>query len=113
MRVRGGLSTGFGGRLPKRTKDTAESTAESSAGASTDSSSFEPSIADVLVIKSMLTKGLSLPPEIVDTITDLAECWPHTTTEASFQEDPTRTARGDTGQENVFLVWPLASHLAL
>lgn len=111
MRPRGGLSTGLWGSLPKRNEDTAESSSDSAAGDSAESSPFEPSIADVLVIKSMLIKGLSLPPEIVDTIADLAECWPHTTTEISFH-DSTNAARGSTGPENVFLVRPPCSDLA-
>ena len=71
----------------------------------------EPGVADVLVVKAMLIKALSLPPEIVDYLIDLAEYWPHTTAGISF-ESPTTVARGDSHMairghnpmENAFLV---------
>ena len=63
----------------------------------------EPSVADVLVVKAMLIKALSLPPEIVDYLIDLAEYWPHTTAGISF-ESPTTVARGASPMENAFLV---------
>jgi hypothetical protein len=47
-------------------------------------SPYQPSIADVLVVKSMLTKGLQLPLELVESIVDQAEYWPHTTTEVNY-----------------------------
>ncbi|KAK0632180.1 hypothetical protein B0T14DRAFT_444779 [Immersiella caudata] len=47
--------------------------------------SYQPSIADVLVIKSMLTKGLHLPLELVESIVDQAEYWPRTTTEVDYK----------------------------
>ncbi len=62
----------------------------------------EPSIADVLVVKAMLIKALSLPPEIVDSLIDLAEYWPHTTSGISF-ERPTTVAQGRI-REDAFLV---------
>jgi len=79
----------------------------------------EPSVADVLVTKAMLNKALALPPEIVDTIVDLAEYWPHTTTELN---DSTLIARGNSAsasirrdrpnRENIFLLRspPLGLH---
>lgn len=70
-------------------------------------STYEPSVADVLVVKCMLTKSLNLPPEIIDTIADLAEYWPHTTTEALFNgscEARGNHIRGQAGIENKFLV---------
>ncbi|KAL2268843.1 hypothetical protein VTJ83DRAFT_3689 [Remersonia thermophila] len=45
---------------------------------STAASLHEPTVADVLVTKAMLSKAL--PREIVDIIIDLAEYWPRTTT---------------------------------
>ncbi|KAK4144991.1 uncharacterized protein C8A04DRAFT_10967 [Dichotomopilus funicola] len=85
------------------------------------SSPFEPTVADVLVVKAMLAKALlatssRLPPEIVDVIVDLAEYWPHTTAELN---DSTIIARGNqlSGRssgdgENVFLLRspPLGLH---
>jgi hypothetical protein len=87
----------------------AGSQGDGTANASPESPAYQPSIADVLVTKAMLTKSLSVPPEIIDTIVDLAEYWPHTTTEAIFGEDYV-AARGNniymqgSGQENGFLV---------
>jgi hypothetical protein len=71
----------------------------------TEGSAHEPTIADVLVVKAMLAKGLSLPAEIIDTIVDFAEYWPHTTAEASF-ESGVPVARGSSqrAKEDVFLV---------
>jgi hypothetical protein len=73
----------------------------------TASAPYEPRVVDVLVVKAMLNKALNLPPEIINAITDLAEYWPHTTTEASFQ--PPVVASGGLGlKENMFLVCPPA-----
>ncbi len=63
--------------------------------------SHEPSIADVLVVKAMLTRALALPVEIVDAITDLAEYWPHSTVQASWQHN-----MASHRCENLFLVSP-------
>ncbi|KAH8885622.1 hypothetical protein GQ53DRAFT_750972 [Thozetella sp. PMI_491] len=49
---------------------------------------FEPTVADVMVVKAMVSKALNLPNEIVDTIVDLAEYWPHTTVEAEHTAEP-------------------------
>lgn len=79
--------------------------------AETESTAHEPTIADVLVVKAMLIKALNLPAELVDAIVDLAEYWPHTTTEASFDGGvPVARGGGDRhGKENVFLVNPRAT----
>ncbi|KAK4119333.1 hypothetical protein N657DRAFT_581874 [Parathielavia appendiculata] len=72
---------------------------------------YDPSVVDVLVVKAMLKKALSLPPEIIDSIVDLAEYWPHTTSEVSFE--PPMTACGGLGRkENMFLLRspPLGLH---
>ena len=42
-----------------------------------NSPAFDPTIADVLVVKAIL-QSLSLPLELADTIIDDAEYWPHT-----------------------------------
>ncbi|OIW30839.1 hypothetical protein CONLIGDRAFT_630748 [Coniochaeta ligniaria NRRL 30616] len=62
----------------------------------------EPSILDVLVIKAMLNKALALPPELLNTILDLAEYWPHTTTE--WSGGPLSIFGGGRGREDVFLL---------
>lgn len=63
----------------------------------------EPTIADVLIVKTMLNKAMSLPPEIVDAVADYAEYWPHTTSEALFGDPPLRV-RGNSDEEDKFLV---------
>jgi hypothetical protein len=78
---------------------------------------YEPSVVDVIVVKAMLTKALSFPPEIIDRIVDVAEYWPHTTTELN---GTTVIARGnnqfhrpsDKSLENMFLLrsTPLGLH---
>ncbi|KAK4136862.1 hypothetical protein BT67DRAFT_373679 [Trichocladium antarcticum] len=78
-------------------------------GASATRPAHEPTIADVLVIKTMLNRSLRLPPEIIDTVVDLAEYWPHSSTEVLFN-DGSVVARGNnihtqgTGQENGFMI---------
>ncbi|KAL2016175.1 hypothetical protein VTK56DRAFT_4093 [Thermocarpiscus australiensis] len=74
---------------------------DEAADSSATQPTYEPSVADVLVVKAMLNKGLSIPPEIADTIIDLAEYWPHTTTEVSFDGSPVAQGRKE---EDVFLL---------
>lgn len=70
-----------------------------------ESSACEPSVADVLVVKAMLTKALTLPPELVDTIVDFSEYWPHTSTVRTDNgQRGTLVARGGGREENVFVV---------
>ncbi|KAK4156783.1 hypothetical protein C8A00DRAFT_30333 [Chaetomidium leptoderma] len=104
---RGEFSSSLGrlaDQLREANKTSSDGTGESSAG----SSPYEPSVADVLVIKAMLNKALSIPPEIVDTIVDIAEYWPHTTTFS----DSTVVAGTNYPAENVFLLRspPLGLH---
>jgi hypothetical protein len=89
------FGNGFGGAFGKGKQAT-----ESPKTPDTEGSAHEPIIADVLVVKAMLTKGLSLPVEIIDTIVDLAEYWPHTTAETSSAP----MAHGSSTKENVFVV---------
>lgn len=63
---------------------------------------YEPSIVDVLVVKAMLNKVFALPPELLNTILDLAEYWPHTTTE--WSGGPLSIYGGRPSREDVFLV---------
>jgi hypothetical protein len=79
--------------------------AESAESAEDDaeSSLYEPSITDVLIVKSILNKGLNLPMEIVDALIDFAEYWAHSSTEVSFAESRV-IARGGYPDENSFLV---------
>ncbi|KAI3398091.1 hypothetical protein diail_9844 [Diaporthe ilicicola] len=61
---------------------------------------YEPSAIDVVVAKAMLTKGLGLPPEIVLSVLDHAEYWPHTSTTL----DHTLTVPSGQGRENQFVL---------
>lgn len=63
---------------------------------------FEPGIADVLVVRAMLNGAFALPPELLNTILDLAEYWPHTTTE--WSGGPLSIYGGRPSREDVFLV---------
>lgn len=83
---------------------------------SSGGSQYEPSVVDVIVVKAMLIKALGFPPEILDRIVDLAEYWPHTTTELN---GTTVIARGNNpfgvdrpSTENMFLLRspPLGLH---
>lgn len=57
---------------------------------------------DVVVVKMMLQQGLRLPPEVILSILDFAEYWPHTTA-LMDRETAVRSGR-DT--ENKFIVSP-------
>ncbi|KAK0656262.1 hypothetical protein B0T16DRAFT_32583 [Cercophora newfieldiana] len=48
------------------------------------SNPYLPSVLDVIVVKSMLVKGLKLPLELIDSIVDQAEYWPHTSSEINY-----------------------------
>lgn len=79
----------------------------------TMSEPYEPSIADVLVVKAMLTKGIckSLPRELVDLVLDYAEYWPHMTVHESFNNQC--VARGRSNRENRLIVGPLYLYTSL
>lgn len=63
-----------------------------------DKNSYDPSVDDVLYIKNLLHSISSCPLELIDTIIDLAEYWPRTTTINSSRQ----TIRANTG--NQFMV---------
>jgi hypothetical protein len=98
MAARGGL---FGGMAAGPDYSNPDAPAESSAEASP---AYEPTIADVLVVKAMLHKAFALPPEIVDAIADHAELWPHTTARLSLNELAPVAHGSNHRRENVFLV---------
>lgn len=50
-----------------------------------ESDPYKPSVSDVLVVKAFLCASHTLPLELIDTIIDAAEYWPHTTTTRSTQ----------------------------
>ncbi|KAK7739050.1 hypothetical protein SLS53_005948 [Cytospora paraplurivora] len=61
---------------------------------------FEPTPMDVVVVKAMLSEGLKLPPEIVLSIIDFAEYWPHT----SVRLDHSITVHSGRNRENQFVL---------
>ncbi|KAF3765175.1 hypothetical protein M406DRAFT_221822, partial [Cryphonectria parasitica EP155] len=61
---------------------------------------YEPSPMDVIIVKSMLQQGLRLPPEVVLSIVEAAEYWPHTTALL----DASVTVRSGRATENHFLL---------
>ncbi|KAK3336377.1 hypothetical protein B0T19DRAFT_396133 [Cercophora scortea] len=64
---------------------------------------YEPSVLDVLVVKAMMNRALGLPREVIDGIVDLAEYWPHTSTEVNY--NGAKAVRGAiVGEEDAFLL---------
>jgi hypothetical protein len=63
---------------------------------------YEPTVVDVLVVKAMLNKAFALPPELLNTILDQAEYWPHSTSE--WSGGPLSIYGGRPSREDVFLV---------
>lgn len=63
---------------------------------------YRPSTQDVVSVKKSLM-GLQLPLELIDTIIDRAEYWPHITTVRSGTQI---SARAGTDNENRFIVGP-------
>ena len=45
-----------------------------------DDRPYEPSLVDIALVKAMLIRAKKLPPDLVDTILDMAEYWAHSTT---------------------------------
>jgi len=76
---------------------------------------YQPQILDVIVVKTMLIKGLHLPPELVDNIVDQAEYWPHISSEVKYTTDGEHGfhtighSMVANGTENEFLVSSSAS----
>lgn len=66
----------------------------------------EPSPMDVVVVKIMLQQGLRLPPEVVLSVLDFAEYWPHTT---AIMDRPVSVPAGRQ-RENRFIVSLLNCH---
>lgn len=78
-----GLTQWVGSLMASEPEDQKERTAEEIL-----KDPFEPQVLDVIVVKAMLVNGLHLPPELVDSIIDHAEYWPHTSTEVNFTKHP-------------------------
>lgn len=100
---------------PRNAHDEASSSSSSSSSGSpsaNDNSSsaepqpYEPSALDVVVAKLMLQQGLRLPPEVVLSILDFAEYWPHTTAVLNRRVDAT----AGNPSENSFVVCSSLDH---
>ena len=67
---------------------------------------YEPTVADVMVTRMLIQRGAKLPPEIVNAIIDMAEYWPHSTTEVDYLSELARPieASGSRATQNRFLV---------
>lgn len=64
------------------------------------STRYGPSVGDVMKVKGFMFQKFNLPIEIIDTIIDAAEYWPHTST----QTDEERSIRAQRDRENQFVV---------
>lgn len=67
---------------------------------------YEPSILDVLVVKAMLNRAFALPLELIDTVLDMAEYWPHSSAVVQIRKT---VHGGRRGLEDQLLVGPLFS----
>lgn len=68
---------------------------------------YQPTAMEVIFVRAMLERALQLPPEIINSVIDHAEYWPHASTLIDYSSWP-QTERvvhaGDPNSENVFLV---------
>jgi hypothetical protein len=65
-----------------------------------DADRFKPTVDDVLRVKESLGRISSFPLELVDTVIDLAEYWPHTSTTTTTS----MIVRPGREEENQFIV---------
>lgn len=61
---------------------------------------YEPSPIDVAVVRIMMSRSKSLPPDLVDVIFDYAEYWAHSVTTSARA----RSSNGSSDTENLFVV---------
>jgi hypothetical protein len=64
-----------------------------------NSDRYKPSVEDVLSVKEFLGSISSFPLELIDTVIDFAEYWPHTSTAIT-----TPTSARAQNQENILVV---------
>ncbi|KAL7947600.1 hypothetical protein V8C42DRAFT_318221 [Trichoderma barbatum] len=62
---------------------------------------YEPFLVDIAVVKAMLYHAKKLPPDLIDTILDMAEYWIHSTTQL---HDRISILGGSEARENRFLL---------
>ncbi|PSR79691.1 hypothetical protein BD289DRAFT_442106 [Coniella lustricola] len=81
------------------------STSQPSNGVSSPNNlpNYEPTAMDVVVVKAMLQQGLNLPLEVILSIIDAAEYWPHTTVSTATFRTSFRVQSGRE-TENEFLL---------
>jgi len=109
-------TVGLGDDVDGQEDDRSEGTNDdASVSEEAPASRYLPTVKDVMVVKAMLLKAISLPIEIVDLVLDHAEYWPHTT--AFVQPHPlgsgTLSIYGTREGGNRFLVsaWPPISYI--
>ncbi|KAL2212832.1 hypothetical protein CC79DRAFT_1330138 [Sarocladium strictum] len=71
-----------------------------------DDGAYKPSPIDIVVVRTLLTRGRKLPPDLVDDIFDYAEYWAHSSNEIDYileQKLPLRIA-GRSQKEDHFLL---------
>ncbi|KAK7433327.1 hypothetical protein QQZ08_000266 [Neonectria magnoliae] len=56
-------------------------------GPSDAEGTYKPTPIDVVVVRVMLTRGIKLPPDVVDMVFDHAEYWPHSSNEIDFMAE--------------------------
>lgn len=94
-------SNGAGPSAPGSNSSSHGSASDATTGSSVPrSAEYEPSALDVVVVKIMLTRGCKLPHEIVLSLLDHAEYWPHTTAIM----DHSLTVSSGADRENRFIV---------
>lgn len=71
-----------------------------------DSSRYSPSVNDVMDVKGCLFEEFGLPIELIDTLIDYAEYWPHTTNVTSTST----IIRAQRDRENQFIVGICSFH---
>ncbi|KAJ4416131.1 hypothetical protein N0V85_002399 [Neurospora sp. IMI 360204] len=68
---------------------------------------YLPTAMEVIIVRAMLEKALQLPPEIINSIIDHAEYWPHTSTVIDYSNLPDGqkvVPGGEPERENAFLL---------
>lgn len=67
---------------------------------------YHPTPIDIVVVRTMLTRSVKLPPDLVDAIFDYAEYWAHSTNVIDYQAEQQEPLRinGSSMSEDKFLV---------
>ncbi|CAG8955753.1 hypothetical protein HYFRA_00011619 [Hymenoscyphus fraxineus] len=81
----------------------AENAEESSEDSSTDDTEYSPTVEDVLDVKQIFVER-DIPLELIDSIIDFAEYWPHTSSFIRSYPDKDIIIRGQSGHEDQLLL---------